>query len=207
MIIKCPNCGFSGRVPEHATRAPHQARCPKCHFRFDVGDLSLPIPEPVAAVGQSDLRRDSIRSQLDPSDSSYHLDPLADDFAAEGWDGSWSHDPDGPMIPTAGVRVGFGRRSRVPAWALRPSVWRIRLFQGWAVLFLAVAALILLRTTIAAITFDDARFFSNDLLRPIAAVVLLVVAAALLCLSVDVSRRLARSTYAPHAPRPIPARE
>jgi hypothetical protein len=197
MIIECPNCGFSGRLPEHATLAPHQARCPKCRARFDVGDLAARVAEP---SDRADLRRDLARHRLDPSESSYELDPLLD-FAegAPSWDEPWAdEDPIEPASPPVATPARLV--DRIPAWALRPSVWRIRLFQAWAVLFLLGATIIFARTAFAALTFDDARFFSEELLRPVAAVVLLVTAAALLCLSVDVSRRLARLTYGPNPP-------
>ncbi|WP_165248457.1 hypothetical protein [Paludisphaera soli] len=199
MIIECPNCGFSGRLPDHATLAPHQARCPKCRSRFDVGALAAQAAEP---SGRADLRHDLARPRLDPSESSYELDPL-NDFAdaATAWDEPWADDdPIEPAAPRAATPARLV--DRVPAWAFRPSVWRIRLFQAWAVLLLLGATIIFARIAIAALTFDDARFFSDELLRPVAAVVLLVTAAALLCLSVDVSRRLARSTYAPTNPPP-----
>jgi len=192
MIIECPNCGFSGRVPPHAALSPHQARCPKCRFRFDLRGHAGP-----PGADRIDLRNGHHGPPSDPGDSSYELNPLVD-FPADPWDGPSVELPAG-LVPARVVAIG---PARLPQWALRPSVWRIRLFQAWAVLFLLGAGLIGLRTAVAAVTFDDARFFSGDLLRPIAAVVLLVTAAALLCLSVDVSRRLARSTYAPLVPPP-----
>ena len=207
MIIACPQCGFSGKVADHVALAPHQARCPKCKFRFDIGDADVRIPEP---FDRADLHHNLARPRLDPSDSSYELDPIVDGF--EGvWDvplseelGSGDDVPNATTgAPTPAVSVGLGGGSRALAWLLRrfrPSVWRIRLFQAWAVLFLFWAGWIVVRTTIAVSRLDDAHFFSNDLLRPIIAVVVLVSTAALLCLSVDVSRRLARLTYGPHPP-------
>ncbi|MDG3005228.1 zinc-ribbon domain-containing protein [Paludisphaera mucosa] len=211
MIIECPHCGFSGRVPDHAALAPHQARCPKCRSRFDIGDPDVQVAEP---VGRPDLRHDLTRPRLDPSDSSYELDPLGDGLGPlDSWDDAWDVDPEAdPAHANGTLAAAAPAVDRRPSpWvylALRPWVWRIRLFQAWAVIFLLAAAVILVRTALAVARFDDARFFSNELLRPIAAVVLLVSAAALLCLSVDVSRRLARSTYAPNSPpspSPLPA--
>lgn len=202
MIIECPQCGFSGRVPDHATLVPHQARCPKCRYRFDIGDPDVQHPEPVEAV-LADPRHDPARPRMDPSDSSYELDPIVvgpDD----PWEGPWSDGPDQPPGTTADAVLATRRPGgRPPAWAVRafrPSTVRIRIFQAWAILFLAGAAAIGVRTAVAASRFDDDRFLSWDLLRPVAAIVLLVGAAALLCLSVDVSRRLARLTYGPNPP-------
>lgn len=205
MIIACPQCGFSGKVPDHAALAPHQARCPKCRCRFDIGDPGVQIPEP---AGRADLRHDLTRPRLDPSDSSYELDPIVDGF--EGvWDvpvGEEFEDAAEPAAVTAPAAVAGFRAldlRRAPAWMFwlfRPSAWRIRLFQAWALLFLVWASWIVVRTAVAASRLDDAHFFSNDLLRPIIAVVVLVSTSALLCLSVDVSRRLARLTYGPHPP-------
>lgn len=208
MIIACPRCGFSGKVPDHAALAPHQARCPKCKFRFDIGDPDVQIPEPFDRAG---LHHNLARPRLDPSDSSYELDPIVD-----GFEGVWdvpmseefeSEDDAVPSAmtgaPTLAARANWGGGSRASEWVLRrlrPSVWRIRLFQAWAVLFLFWAGWIVVRTVIAVSRLDDAHFFSNDLLRPIVAVVVLVSTSALLCLSVDVSRRLARLTYGPSGP-------
>ncbi|WP_165070490.1 zinc ribbon domain-containing protein [Paludisphaera rhizosphaerae] len=213
MIIACPQCGFSGKVPDHAALAPHQARCPKCRCRFDIGDPDVQIPEP---VGRTDLRHDLARPRLDPSDSSYELDPIVDGF--EGvWDvplGEEFEDDEHVPAPTATSRAVISEvpppsGKRVPEWMLRPfriSMWRIRLFQVWAILLLVWAAWIVVRTAIALSRMDDAQFLSNDdLLRPILAVVVLVSTSALLCLSVDVSRRLIRLTYAPTSPPPVSA--
>lgn len=202
MIIECPQCGFSGRVPDHATRIPHQARCPKCRYRFDIGDPDVQHPEPVEAI-LADLRHDQARPRLDPSDSSYELDPIVAG-PDDPWEGPWSDGPDEPRARAGDAFLTIRRPAgRPPGWAvraLRPSTLRLRVFQAWAILFLAGAAAIGLRTAVAASRFDDDRFFSWDLLRPVAAVVLLVCAAALICLSVDVSRRLARLTYGPNPP-------
>lgn len=213
MIIACPQCGFSGKVPDHAALVPHQARCPKCRCRFDIGDPDVQIPEP---VGRTDLRHDLARPRLDPSDSSYELDPIVDGF--EGvWDVPWGEEfEDGEAVPSptatphaAVSEVRPGPRNRVPDWVFRPfrpAMWRIRLFQVWAVLLLVWAAWIVVRTAVALSRMDDSQFLSNnDLLRPIVAVVVLVSTSALLCLSVDVSRRLIRLTYAPTFPPPEPA--
>ncbi|WP_337177117.1 hypothetical protein [Paludisphaera sp.] len=204
MILDCPHCGYSGRLPDHASPATHRARCPKCRLGFHIDD---PRIRALASV-------DSAGARTDPDDSSYELDPIVagpddpwegpwSDGPDEPWDGDWSGDP-GVVPPPPRAAPA----SRLPvvlppvrvAHALRPATLRIRLFQAWAVAFMAAAAAIALRTAVAAWRFDDARFFSDELLRPVAAVVLLVCAAALLCLSVDVSRRLTRLSYGPPQP-------
>ncbi len=179
MIIDCPQCGFTGRVPDHATSSSRRARCPKCLCRFAV----------VGADG-------SARAAPDPEDSSYELAPIvADDPEVDSWYG----DPDEPRLPLAERRLAVRpprRGVRIP----RLATLRIRMFQAWAVFFLIWAATIAARTAAAAFRLDDARFFSNDLLRPVAAVVVLVCASALICLSNDLSRRLQRLTYGPPPP-------
>lgn len=185
MILDCPHCGFSGRLPEHAIPTAHRARCPRCRLGFDIDAAASSDKAPPAG----------------PNDSSYQLDPIVAGFD-DSRDGEWSNDADWPRPSTIGsprpvpaaVPAGLGRFPR-------PGTIRIRLFQAWALAFLLAAAAIGARTVVAVVRFDDARFFSAELLHPVAAVVLLVGASALLCLSVDLGRRLARSAT-PAANRP-----
>jgi hypothetical protein len=219
MILECPHCGFSGRLPDHAKPTAHRARCPKCRCGFDIGDFA----------GDPEAPDSLDRSPLASSDSSYELDPIVAG-PDDPWDGPWSDGPDGDpwddpwpedpgaarppaARPTLAGRRLVGRPSDRIVRAFRPSMLRIRLFQAWAVAFMIAAAAIGARTAVAAWRFDDARFFSAELLRPVAAVVLLVGAAALICLSVDISRRLSWLTYGrsapiahPSAPAPLPSR-
>lgn len=179
---------------------PHQARCPKCRCRFDIGDPGVQV---AVGMGRADLRHD-------PSDSAYELNSIIAG-PDDPWDGPWSDGPDepAPLVPDAvfAPRPGRARRPQWAVSALRPSTWRMRAFQAWAVFLMLCAAAIVVRTVVAAARFDDAGLLSHDLLRPVAAVVLLLCGAALLCLYVDVSRRLARLTYGPPPlPAPVPPR-
>src|SRR5262245_19994807 len=91
MIIQCPNCGFSGRIPSYALGSPHNAKCPKCRFRFELGALFLePVLEMPVTQPNSGLSVDGQGG--DPVSSAYELKAITDDFGPEGeWD-----DPDDP---------------------------------------------------------------------------------------------------------------
>lgn len=206
MIIECPRCGFSGRVPNYVAAVPHHARCPKCQFRFDLGELA---GESTTGAGAHDLRHDLTRPRLDPSSSSYEIEAITEGFSPDDEDerGSqeWDEDRDGVIEPdavatTAGAtstvdhpRLAFhGEDPSAARLALLGSApWRIRLFQSWAVLFIAWAALIGFRAVLATISRDEEFLFSMATIWPVASVVLLVTASACLFLLIDVSRRLA----------------
>ena len=50
MIIQCPKCGFSGRIPSYALDSPHNAKCPHCKFRFELGSLAMDIEAGIAGA-------------------------------------------------------------------------------------------------------------------------------------------------------------
>ena len=220
MIIECPSCGFTGRVPSNVAAAPHHARCPKCQLRFNLGELVARVPEAVDAGSRPDLRHDMTRPRLDPSSSSYEIEALTDDFssddddergAVDDWDDDWDDpiepDEDAPSQATAvrSVRLpGFllkeeesTRQSMIGrdrATSPDATPWRFRLFQGWAILFIIWAALIGTRGILATIDGDQDFLFSAATIWPVAAVVLLVTASAGLFLLIDLSRWFAAPT-------------
>ncbi len=177
MIIQCPNCHFSGRVPGYVAAVPHHARCPKCQFRFDIGDQALQGSESITANGQRDLDRALAQPRLDPSASSYAIEALTDD---------WSDDHDRSDRPSPLV----DRPEQADLAGPTPS-WRVPLFQAWATAFIIWALLIGARAILATLTRADDLIFSKELFWAVASVVLLVSGSAGLLLSLDLSRRLA----------------
>src|SRR5262249_6134890 len=97
MIIQCPNCGYSGRIPSYALGTPHNAKCPKCRFRFELGSLLL---EPMLEKPGSQLNPGlSLDAPIgDPGSSAYELKAITDDFGPDGeWDSAedrWEDYPD-----------------------------------------------------------------------------------------------------------------
>jgi len=222
MIIQCPSCGFSGRVPGYAATVPHHARCPKCQFRFSIGDRAAQVVDPLDGVSRHDLRHDLTRPRLDPSSSSYEIKALTDDFPeddederewGEDWEGAIETDDDPPTAwpvelppflrkgnePLSGVNDG--RRSQA---SVDPTSWYSRLYQAWAVLFIAWAAIIGFRAIAATISRGEDFLFSMPLIWPVASVVLLVTASAGLFLMIDFNRRL-QLTSAPGLAPETPA--
>src|SRR5208282_6798030 len=87
MIIQCPNCQFSGRIPSYAVDSPYNATCPRCRFRFELHAL---LANPVVAM-LAESEQDS-----GPGSSSYELKAITEDLeqpqpAADRRD-PWGHD-------------------------------------------------------------------------------------------------------------------
>jgi hypothetical protein len=219
MIIECPVCGFSGRVPGYVAAVPHHARCPKCQHRFAIGESVAPSPAAIDEGPRRDLRHDLTRPRLDPSSSSYEIEALTDDFDSdddergphrEDWDDDWDGaiEPDDEDAPAPAVKA-----PRLPRFLLKgadstsepatvrerpaPTVstpWRFRLLEAWAILFTVWAAVIGSRAILATISRDQDLLFSTATIWPVASVVLLVSASAGLFLLIDLSRRFAAPT-------------
>src|SRR5271166_2464463 len=88
MIIQCPNCRFSGRIPSYAVDSPYNATCPRCRFRFELS--ALLADRLVGMLAESELGSE-------PGSSSYELKAITEDFeqpqpAAERRD-PWRVDP------------------------------------------------------------------------------------------------------------------
>lgn len=221
MIIECPTCGFSGRVPNYVAAVPHHARCPKCRQRFDLAELVSQSPGAIEEGTRRDLRHDLTRPRLDPSSSSYEIEALTDDFDSDDeqhasrshewdddWDGAIDPDEDDAAVAPSAARAvklpgfllsGAGstrepmvERDRAAATVATP--WRLRLFEAWAILFIVWAALIGSRAILATVSRDQDFLFSTATIWPVASVVLLVTASAGLFLLIDLSRRFAAPT-------------
>src|SRR4051794_31282790 len=169
MIIQCPNCGFSGRIPRYALTVPHLARCLRCRHEFEPGSLvpggthaHAPAPPAGADFGPPGPGRGG-----DPGSSSYELQAITDELAAsvrtvEGddpWDSEGEEDravpggkgrafpkvaapPDGASGITPPPRLGLVSRMLYgPA-----DPWYSRVLQAWGGFFLIWALAILGRS-------------------------------------------------------------
>jgi hypothetical protein len=229
MIIECPTCGFTGRVPNYVAAAPYHARCPKCQDRFALGEAAEQSPVANEDRARRELRHDLTRPPLDPSSSSYEIEALTDDFDSDededhsshshDWDDDWdgeieADDASDPAVETGRLprfllnRTGSTRepatgRDRPTATVATP--WRIRLFEAWAILFIIWAALIGSRAILATISRDQDSLFSTATIWPVASVVLLVSASAGLFLLIDLSRRFAAPPPGAISVPPLPS--
>jgi len=179
MIIECPNCGFSGKVPRRVANAPHHGRCPKCRFGFDISDLVARALDPSQPPPRD--RWDGF-AKVEPasSSSSYEIEALGDFWEDEEEPAS----PPSPPHPSPATRD--------PA-----RLWVPRLFEGWAIALLVWAALLGLRAVYATLARADELVLSQGLFWTAAAVVLLVFGSACLFLGLDYGRKLADGHPAP----------
>lgn len=188
MNIECPNCGFSGRVPGYVADAPHHARCPKCRFGFDIGDLAAAAPRPPGTLERAEAW---IAPPSSSGGSSYEIKALV---------GAWEDEerPTAPPSPKPPPTASAEAAEPVADWRAGFGLveWRVRLLEGWAVVLLVWAALIGSRVAHAALTRSDEIVFSQALFWPVAAVVLLVAAAAGLLLALELGRRLTNEQVA-----------
>src|SRR4051794_39887150 len=85
MIIECPKCQFSGRIPSYALDSPYNARCPRCRFRFELHTLLASTPdEALDDPGIEGLGTELGDGQAgDPGASAYELKAITEDFSAE----------------------------------------------------------------------------------------------------------------------------
>src|SRR3954452_23337046 len=81
MIIQCPNCGFSGRIPGYAVAIPHHARCLKCRHQFELGTLLQGEPgrEPPGPSTEDTSARSRTGQEQDPGSSFYELKAITED--------------------------------------------------------------------------------------------------------------------------------
>jgi hypothetical protein len=214
MIIQCPNCGFPGRVPEHAIGTPHNARCPQCRYRFEL-DANLPELSLLAAANPSLPGPHALASNGhgDPASSSYELKAITGDFpdragrepAAAVWDAdddvdflepdpaasvsrtaANSHSPVGARLP-APAGDGSSPRPTVSAGIMDP--WYSQVLQVWGIVFLAWAAILLVRSLYVMVAPTQGHpSWEANIIPTVVAVLLLVPGAAGLFLLVDLGR-------------------
>jgi hypothetical protein len=209
MIIQCPNCGFSGRIPKYAVAVPHHARCLRCRHQFELSSLlpgkpqeDLPVPSPEAAAGESDTAHGG-----DPGSSSYELKAITEDLAtateaSEGGD-PWGDQEDEVLL--GGDARSFPKVAGIPAPA--PGItplprlhlasglvhgakdpWYSRVLQAWGIFFLIWALVILGRSVHSLLTAADFTTGGREILSSVVSILLLVPGSAGLFLLVDLGR-------------------
>ena len=213
MIIQCPDCGFSGRIPHSALGRSHHATCPKCRNKFT-------LRTPAGAADPGGPRAfppfDNAESAADdPGSSSYELRAITDDIGA----GSGVVDTDSlaGTIGSEAARAGddlldrpenavSGLREITPSpGSAVVDPWYSRLLQLWGIVLLIWAALILgrdLRRVTPSVGGSQA---TGHLLSTVIAVLLLVAGAAGLFMAVDFGRSL-RAGVRPAASSQGPSR-
>ncbi|QEH37387.1 hypothetical protein OJF2_59770 [Aquisphaera giovannonii] len=212
MIIECPKCHFSGRIPSYALDTPYNARCPRCRFRFELNTLLAGAPDDaLEAPGIDGLEAETGDGPAgDPGASSYELKAIAEEFDAGpsvAEDLDWRGD--GHSADLAGVAASSGapiddRGDPTvaasgflgPRWSASDP-WYSRVLQAWGVAFLIWAALILGRSLQWMFAADGDASGPGHLVATVCCVVLLVPGSAALFLLVDLSRYLRRRTLAP----------
>jgi hypothetical protein len=211
MIIQCPNCGFSGKVPKRAFDIPHQARCKRCHHQFDLSRLvdavtSMASPSWISRIDQA--QADGVF--VDASSSSYELKAITDDFGllkeTEDLDDDWPDQERDPYrraaaklieassqtlapdaLPVAPASVMPAYQQPVPLGsAIDP--WYSRVLEAWGVFLLIWATIIVVRSLLSLLARTDGQAAGNDIVSAVFSVLLLVPGAAGLFLLVDVGR-------------------
>ncbi len=154
MIIKCPNCQFSGRIPDHALASPHNATCPRCRYRFELHALGGDAENRMFAATDA---------ENGPGSSSYELKAITEDIghtdedADERWDNdvgavslngvtngrlSLTHDSAATSTTSSGATAASIPISSAPS----TEPWYSRVLQAWGIMFLVWAALIVRRS-------------------------------------------------------------
>src|SRR5437588_430261 len=208
MIIQCPNCGFSGKVPQRALAIPHQARCKRCHHQFDLSplvDALSPVTSPAWLSGIDRAEADG--AFMDASSSSYELKAITDDFGlsngAEDLDRRWREEQDAyrraaaKLIETSSQAVlpevlSATSASVAPTYqqpmplasAIDP--WYSRVLEAWGVFFLIWATIIVVQSFLSLLARTEAQAAGNEIVSAVYSVLLLVPGAAGLFLLVDV---------------------
>lgn len=203
MIIECPNCGFSGRIPRYAVTVPHLARCLRCRHQFEPivrfpASLGADVPNgsPAAARGG------------DPGASSYELKAIAEELGtgvetrggqdpwAEGSDPWDEHDD---VVPAPSKEDAPPVRASVLTHLLRlgtvarrePGLvdpWYARILQAWGIFFLLWAAGIVGANLLYLAKAESIAIAGRETIWSVLSVLLLVPGAAGVFLLVDAGR-------------------
>ena len=194
MIIQCPNCRFSGRVPSYAVDSPHIARCPKCRFRFEL--LAILADPDVGMLAESE-------SVTGPGSSSYELRGITETHSMADSRDPWENNEE--AIPSNGsgdARVDPARSSLsmaaapwetpVPSLAVWDAAgaepWYSRVLQLWGIVFLIWAAMIVARSLFLQFVPGSGPTSRSDVVSSVVSVLLLVPGTAAFFLLVDLGR-------------------
>jgi len=236
MIIVCPNCQFSGHVPDSALASPHRARCLHCHFRFDVGvgSADRSWPELTRPAGLSAHDSATTPGGLSPSSSSYELEAMGgEDSRAVNLGAvpaltSEGPKPGGSSIPWRAQRIDAAAVEQPPTpqpsgrppaanhedldnagKSLGNNPWYARVLEVWGVLLLLWAFWIMLRSLVSggASTAPNGSSRGRELVFSALAVSLLAPGAGSLFLLGDLGRYVRRLSLLREATGPSePAR-
>ncbi len=194
MIIQCPNCRFSGRIPSHALDSPHIARCPRCRFRFEL--LALLAGPDVGMLAESN-------SVTGPGSSSYELKAITETHSVADSRDPWENAEEAiPFNGSGDARVDPARSSLstaaapwetpAPSPAVRDAAgaepWSSRVLQLWGIVFLIWAAMIVARSLFLQFVPGSGPTSRSDAVSSVVSVLLLVPGAAALFLLVDLGR-------------------
>ncbi|MFO0891950.1 MAG: hypothetical protein U0790_22800 [Isosphaeraceae bacterium] len=234
MIIQCPKCGFSGRIPDYAIAGPHNARCPQCRYRFELGSYLADLSADDGGLRSlGELNGAGRNGHGDPASSSYELKAISDDFQGvtatmepddfpdpdwddlEGTDASATSRPLAKG-PRAAVRSEEALSDDDPepeadefplAFAGTSDPWYSRVLQVWGVVFLAWAGMLLVRSLYLMASNLTDKPGDADVIPTVVAVLLLVPGAAGLFLLVDLGRYIrSLRTATVRTTAPAPAR-
>jgi predicted Zn finger-like uncharacterized protein len=222
MFIQCPNCRFSGRIPDHALGSGQSARCPKCRFRFELRLVHyLPaVGAPFDSSFDGSGADDGTAIEGDAGSSSYELKAITDDFgaatgvvhASQSWGDRIDDDhPDrDEIVDSAPPRFsGIAARSEArkgsllserrleapPSSGLREP-WYSRVLQVWGVVLLVWAFVIMARSLLPIVSAGNGPPREGEATSAVISVMLLVPGAAALFLIVDLGRFLRRRLQA-----------
>ena len=198
MIIKCPNCQFSGRIPSYAVDSPHAARCPRCRFRFELHahladpDVVLLVEsEPDDGPGSSSYELKAITDGLGRTDpAADRRDPWGDNQAAVPFNGSG----DAPLDPARSsfLTAAAPRETPAPALAVPMTAgaepWYSRVLEAWGIVFLIWAAMIVARGLFLQFVPASGPTGRSDAVSSLISVLLLVPGAGGLFLLADLGR-------------------
>jgi hypothetical protein len=212
MIIACPSCGFPGRIPSYAFASPYNARCPKCQYRFELGPRTAsltgkPGPDPFRSSEADDLE---LLRGGDPSSSSYELKAMGGEDAealqpeesidawddADDLDGAYARqDSSHRALPPPTGRLAGPAATSTP-WSAEsaelrlPEPWHARVLEGWGVLLLAWAALIVVQSLRRAGLAGVGVTSGSEVVMAVIAVLLLTAGAGGLFWLVELGRHL-----------------
>jgi len=209
MIIQCPNCGFSGRIPRYAITVPHLARCLRCRHQFEPSS-------PLTDDPREDLAAPSSGAVFggqggghggDPGSSSYELKAIAEDPAigieVAGGAVPWDDEDDEAILNGDGLLLPKGAARPPVASGITPlphlrlasrlkhgpkDPWYSRVLQAWGIFFLLWGATILGRSAYHLVTADHFASAGRDIFWSVVSALLLVPGAAGMFLLVDLGR-------------------
>ena len=209
MIIQCPDCGFSGRIPDSALGTSHLATCPHCRFRFSL-HVASSAPETVPPRASSiSVEREVFRG--DPGSSSYELKAISEDSITDDYGGDTlargsglserrlglptpvdgKPIPSGPAEGPKPVVAISSLAAREPIVGLEvPDPWYAPVLQVWGIVLLIWAAVVLGRDLLGLSPSAELSQGSGQVISTVISVLLLVAGAAGLFVAVDFGRSL-----------------